>query len=398
MRAIDPMLEIFSPISPILAVACLAVALLTAWVIGRFSGHPLEHARFQTIDGLRGYLAFFVFLHHASIWFYYLKDGGWKVPPSNLYTHFGQSGVALFFMITAFLFVTKIIDSRGKGLDWSYLFISRFFRLVPLYMAAMIVLCLIIGSLSRWQLHEPAVQVIYEVFRWVMFTIGGGPNINGISETAIVMAGVTWSLPYEWLFYFSLPVIALLMGVVPPYVYLALGVLLSSLMVYNWHPDMAVIRCFWGGVIAAFFVRWSWLQRFAQSGLGSLVAAAAILYTVISFDSIYVSKAQIVLSIAFILIASGSTLFGLLKLRVSKILGEMAYSIYLLHGILLFVLFHQVLGLERAKTLGPESHWLLLMMVSAPLVVVSFITYSFIEKPCMNFALRYRSSIRGPRL
>ena len=202
--------ELFSPTSPALALLCLCIALLTAGLIGRFTPQPQAHARFQTIDGLRGYLAFFVFLHHAAIWFYYLREGTWQVPPSNLFTHFGQSGVALFFMITAFLFVTK-----------------------------------------------PLSEVIRESLRWILFTVGGGPNINGVADTSIIMAGVTWSLPYEWLFYFSLPLIALLVGVLPPYVYVGFGLMMVALMVYAWHPDMAVIRCFWGGVIAAFLVRWT---------------------------------------------------------------------------------------------------------------------------------------------
>lgn len=387
--------ELFSPISPSLALVCLFIALLTAGLIGRFYGHPLEHAKYQTIDGLRGYLAFFVFLHHASIWFYYLRDGVWQVPPSNLFAHFGQSGVALFFMITAFLFVTKLLDSRKKAFDWRHLYISRIFRLVPLYLFAMLILLLIVGVISAWQLHEPPAQVFFEVLRWLMFTVGGGPSINAISETGIIMAGVTWSLPYEWFFYFSLPVIALFLGILPPYSYIGLGLFLTGLMVYVWHPDMAVIRCFWGGVIAAFFVRWHWLRRFAETGWGSLLAVFALLYTVLEFDTVYVSRAQIMLSISFILIASGSSLFGLLKLRVSKTLGEMAYSIYLLHGILLFVFFYGVMGIERAKSASPEMHWLALMGLSVVLVVVSFMTYSFIEKPCMKIAEKYQSRELG---
>lgn len=387
--------EFFSPIGPSLALVCLLIALLTAGAIGRCFGRPLEHAKYQTIDGLRGYLAFFVFMHHASIWFYYLREGVWQIPPSNLFTHFGQSGVALFFMITAFLFVTKLLDSRNKNFDWQHLYISRFYRLMPLYLFAILLLCLIVGALSSWQMNETPTQIFYEVLRWLMFTIGGQPGINGIPETGIIMAGVTWSLPYEWLFYLSLPLIALLVGILPPYMYIGLGLFLTGLMIYVSHPDMAVIRCFWGGVIAAFFVRWQALRRFAETFWGSLLAVLPLLYTVLVFDTVYVSRAQIMLSTSFILIASGSSLFGLLKLRVSKILGEMAYSIYLLHGILLFALFYGVLGLERAKVLSPEMHWIALMFLSMVLVMVSFMTYSFIEKPCMEMAAKYRSRTIG---
>lgn len=384
------MLEIFSPTSPVLALACLAFALLTACVIGRFSGQPLEHARYQTIDGLRGYLAFFVFLHHASIWFYHLRGNGWDVPPSNLFTHFGQSGVALFFMITAFLFVTKLLDSRKNGIDWKHLYLSRIFRLVPLYLFAMFLLFTLVANISDWQMRESIGKLVSEVSRWLLFTVGGGPDINGVANTSIIMAGVTWSLPYEWLFYFCLPILALLLGIVPPYLYIIFGLTLFGLMIYDWHPDMSVVRCFWGGVAAAFLVRVAKIRAFALTPWGSLLASAIIFYVVTNFPQVYISKAQALLSVAFVLIASGSNLFGLLTLRVSRTLGEMAYSIYLLHGVLLFVLFHNILGFEYSQSLSPMAHWLTLFGASILLICVSFVTYTFIEKPCMKLAEKCR--------
>lgn len=98
------------PVSPYPAIAALFLGLACAWCIARRAGGPPEQGRFASIDGLRGYLAFFVFLHHSAIWYFCLRTGQWKVPPSNLYTHFGQSSVAMFFMITGFLFSLKLID------------------------------------------------------------------------------------------------------------------------------------------------------------------------------------------------------------------------------------------------------------------------------------------------
>jgi peptidoglycan/LPS O-acetylase OafA/YrhL len=66
------------------------------------------HDRYASLDGLRGYCAFFVFLHHASIWYSYLHTNSWAAPPSHFYNHLGQSGVAIFFMITGFLFFFEI--------------------------------------------------------------------------------------------------------------------------------------------------------------------------------------------------------------------------------------------------------------------------------------------------
>ena len=95
------------PVNPLAALACLFAALATSFLLLKRFGFPRQSARFASIDGLRGYLAFFVFLHHACIWYFYLQTGEWGRPPSNLYSHLGRSSVVLFFMITGFLFFTK---------------------------------------------------------------------------------------------------------------------------------------------------------------------------------------------------------------------------------------------------------------------------------------------------
>lgn len=104
--------------SPWVVVAALALALGTAALLVRWQGVPARGGRFVAIDGLRGFLAFFVFLHHGSIWYGQLHEQRWVAPASPLYRHLGDSSVALFFMITAFLFTTKVIDSDRRPIDW----------------------------------------------------------------------------------------------------------------------------------------------------------------------------------------------------------------------------------------------------------------------------------------
>lgn len=50
--------------------------------------------RLSNLDGLRGFLAFGVFFHHAAVYHQYLQNGQWALPPSPLYTLIGQAGVA----------------------------------------------------------------------------------------------------------------------------------------------------------------------------------------------------------------------------------------------------------------------------------------------------------------
>lgn len=378
--------QIWSPTSPILAVACVLVAISSAWVIQLFVGKPDEHQRFRSIDGLRGYLAFFVFLHHSSIWYFYVRTGKWEVPPSNLFTNFGQSSVALFFMITSFLFITKLIDARTKGICWPQLFISRILRITPLYLVALVFMLFIVGTLSNWQLKESPTVVLQEIYKWLSFTVYGSPNINGVQNTFTIVAGVTWSLAYEWLFYVTLPFIALLFGLRLSFLTIVIAGVVTYAMLSNWHPDMAVVRCFWGGAIAAFVARLQISKKIASHPLSSGVALTSLLFAITYYPEAYNSRPLLFLSISFILIACGSDLFGILTAKVSKTLGEMAYSIYLLHGLILFALFNFALGLENASTLSLGEHWAYILSISTIVIFASYVTYSFIEKPCMEIS------------
>lgn len=71
------------PVSLLPALLAVAAALLTASAIARLHGAPAVEGRFATVDGLRGFLTFFVFLHHACIWYFYLRTGSWDAPPSH---------------------------------------------------------------------------------------------------------------------------------------------------------------------------------------------------------------------------------------------------------------------------------------------------------------------------
>ena len=370
------------PISPLPAIVALVMAFATSFLLVKKFGAPPLQGRFASIDGLRGYLAFFVFLHHSCIWYFYLRTGQWQVPPSNLYTHFGQTSVAFFFMITGFLFFSKLIEGKTKRIDWGKLFVSRILRLVPLYFFLMFSLFLIVAYLSNGILNEPFQKLLIKMVRWFGFTILGGPNLNGIEYTGLIIAGVAWSLPYEWFFYLSLPLLALMIGVVAPLPFIALSVV--SLFYFEiWNPNIYYLS-FLSGITAAFLCRSSRFRDFAVRKISSFVVLACLASVVTFYSSVYGVAPNLLLAIAFALIASGNTLFGLLISPVSRALGELAYGIYLLHGISLFIVFTFIIGWAEAKLLSSISHWLIIALISPVLIFICFFTFRFIEYPAMQ--------------
>jgi peptidoglycan/LPS O-acetylase OafA/YrhL len=369
------------PVSVLPAIAASAVAAATAKGLSKMFGAPPTQGRFASIDGLRGYLAFFVFLHHTCIWYFYLRSGKWEPAPSNVYTHFGQSSVALFFMITSFLFFSKIIEGRSKGIDWRRLYVSRFLRLTPLYFFVISVMFLLVLIVSNGAMNEPASKLAMGMLRWIFFSVLGEPDINGIEGTRHIVAGVTWSLRFEWLFYFSLPVIAMIVGVKPPLTYVCFGVIFAAYAAM--HPSIHYLS-FAGGILAACLVRLEFVRRLAVGGIPSFIAISCLISTVVFFPWGYEVAPISLLTVFFIIIASGNTLFGLLSVPASRTLGEFAYGIYLMHGIIIYITFNFVLGLPAARALSAMQHWMVVLGVTPVLVFVCFLLYTFIERPAMQ--------------
>src|SRR5882762_7259719 len=95
-------------ISKLFIFPILLIALGTICLISRFLGIDAPKHKYSAIDGIRAFLAMFVFLHHSSIWYYFSHIHRWSMIPSDLFNHFGSTSVAFFFMITAFLFFSKL--------------------------------------------------------------------------------------------------------------------------------------------------------------------------------------------------------------------------------------------------------------------------------------------------
>jgi peptidoglycan/LPS O-acetylase OafA/YrhL len=368
------------------ALAVLLAATGTAAGLTRLAGAPSTAGRYVTIDGLRGYLALLVFLHHAAVWYFYRTNGTWTVPPSNLFTLFGQGGVALFFMITAFLFFGRLLDARQVVPDWNRLYVSRVFRLVPLYALAMAALLAIVGWRSGWQAREPASTLLGNVAAWLAFTVPGQPDVNGVKDTWRIVAGATWSLPYEWFFYLALPILGIAVGVRPSTPYLLLGLAAAIVVAAGvWRPGVMQALYFVGGMVAALAIRMPRFRTFAGTTAAGLLAVACLAATVAMCATAYSLPAVFLLTVAFCLIAGGCSLFGVLATPMARLLGDIAYSVYLLHGIVLFLLFA---GPFPMRMPTPMTHWLVVVGLAPVLVILCYATFRCIERPAMKTAPR----------
>ena len=379
------------PLNPIFALLVYGIAFFTAYLISLKHKIINTNVRNESIDGLRGFLALGVFIHHAAIWHQYLQIRNWDSPKSNLFSHFGQTSVAFFFMITAFLFISKLLNSKNKKLDWNVLFISRFFRLVPMYLVSIAVLVIIVLVLSNWQIKVGFGTLLKQIFYWSAFTIPDMPDINNCVYTNIINAGVVWSLPYEWLFYFSLPIISLLIFRRTTSVFYLAA---SILFVYGYYKikyiDPNHLLSFVGGAIAPFLIKYDSKKVQYNSSIFSVIVILCIVAIVVFFNNSGDYICKLLLIIVFNLIVLGNTVFGILKSSILKFLGEISYSTYLIHGIILFIVMYFFFGLQEAANLSPIKYCIVIFITTPFVVWISFITYKTIEKPFMDYSKKIK--------
>ncbi len=382
------MILTFSIYSILIAFALIFSVFLTNKIVKI----DIANVHYPEIDGLRGYLAFFVFLHHSYIWRFFLQNDEWNQPESNLFNHFGQTTVAFFFVITAFLFTLKLIHSKNKEINWSSYINARVYRLFPMYLFSVGIIFFIAGYLTNFKSKIPFSENLLAILSWIFFNIKKGLNINGLEDSFLLNAGVTWTLPYEWAFYFLLPLIALFFKIKVNYkVIVSFTVAAALIMIING-ASLRHFLPFIGGIIAALVVSKNVFGAVLKQKKYTFLAIFLIACSIYFFNSGRKPVPVIITSIVFIIIASGNSFFGLLSSTFSRKFGQITYSIYLLHGTLLFVIFYFVIGFEEAKNLTDFEFWSIIALSVFPLIFISQLTFKYIEHPLMEFAKKKSKS------
>ncbi|ABA72223.1 acyltransferase [Pseudomonas fluorescens] len=372
-----------APAAYLLAIVSAALLLRAVPKIARHLQHSGE-SRYASIDGLRGYLAFGVFVHHSVITWIFLRTGVFEFPPSNFYSMLGQGSVALFFMITGFLFWSRLL-TQGRQHDWLAFGVSRVFRLYPLYLPLMLAVFVTVFYLQDWQLKEPVSQLLKQSLLWLTFD---RPDVNQYPQTGMLISNVTWTLAYEVFFYLALPLAALVFVYRSNWrqVVLCLIGIYALYQLVGWEHSLKkhFLASFLGGITAAYWVRRPQLVAWSRTTLASIIALAALALAFTAFNRAFKTAPLFLLSLFFVIVASGNTLFGALKPRSIRWLGEISYSTYLLHG---FVLWLMVQRLPLLLHLDARETWVYLPLMAACtclLILISSATFLYIEQPGMN--------------
>jgi peptidoglycan/LPS O-acetylase OafA/YrhL len=375
-------MELASPLAYFIlwALVCLyAYALSSATGWGSGITHRAAGQYFAGIDGLRGILAMNIFFHHSLVNYYYLQTSAWFLPPSNFYAQLGPMSVTMFFFVTGFLFWTKAIASPGD-LSPRKFFIKRLRRLMPAYFHVLV----------------PLRDLVVEVGVWALC---GLPHrflpINSMVTTQ-VNAGVFWTLRVEWAFYLSLPLLGWFATKTRVFLLFLLCGLTVKLYDVAWHPSASIasvasgveIFRMWGywmiigfgvGMMAAHVKAdrkiWSALLHPACTVVAVLLLAV-VFFLAPPRTGVLESA---LLAPIFLMIVFGNDFHGLLTSRPIAYLGDISYSVYLLHGIVLYVFFR---GARRLFHFVPRSltlYWVMVGVLGAVLVLLASVSYQYLE-------------------
>jgi peptidoglycan/LPS O-acetylase OafA/YrhL len=345
--------------------------------------------RFQHIDALRGVAALAVVISHAVAAFLAFSSAAEQkiVRDAMCYVGFGRFGVFLFFMISGFVIPFSLRGERLAGLR--AFAISRFYRLYPLYWASIVLALLAMRAtgISAGEVADPfsrdallinatmlqsffgfeGLQIVYwslhaelafYVFTAAMFGFGLLRNARAILAAGAVFLVLGAAQASGWRRFAEMTSLALVDDLALAFMMLGLLWRLAFFEKEAAKTEFFVLLALVCGSVP--LIEW----REGVTGGASLSTA---------FLNAIIDSANLGASIATF------ALFGVLaklRFRVMRWLGEISYSIYLLHLPVLLAVEKLVSPHIAGAPLAVH------LLIAMPLITgVSHLAYRLVETP-----------------
>lgn len=357
--------------TPVTIAAVFGVGLAAAPLLGMAFKVKLRDRKYSHLDGLRAIAALMVvcshYLAHAA-----LIAGA--TANNRLMDAFGAVGVQIFFSITGFLFTTKALSGP---VDIADLVKSRVKRILPLYFVAMTAAVIVAVHIARAGHIATPVQAI-EIMRAYTYGVfvSAPPVVAGMSIAG--QAGQMWTLAWEWRFYVLVPFLGVLLAR-RAWSFGALALFVVAMMTDQYNGSLPPWAFFLPGVVCAV------VERRIKPGTSVRVALAAIGAAAFVGALVVGGPVNGIGQTALCAVGFPCVLFGhkaVLSVRPLRLLGEVSYSIYLLHLTVASIFWAYVQS---------DAHWMFYQTPASRLpaaavtlvglFVLSFITYALLERP-----------------
>ena len=343
--------------------------------------------RIESLDILRGLLALAVAFYHFTVWYPVFEPGKFMAYTS---AKAGNYAVECFFIISGFCFFHLYGPGSFRGRGFRNFHIKRFLRIAPLYYLA-VALNLALGN----TVGPPATPRMLLENATLTFGLFH-PNHS------LVLGG--WSIGIEYVFYLLLPFLAWAAGRFRPFLPVAaVGMVLLSMpytltavpaasmagdMKFHTYVQLANhgFLFFLGGLVAQARARIPWrLTGLSFLLLGGALAAVFARH-LRNFQDHFVVMAGPARYVFAALCLGMVAVFAFREFpdsklqRAGRFLGEISYSVYLLHP------FAQEALLRGApRGLAPELSFTLGLALTLGLATL---THRWVERPAMAWGRR----------
>jgi exopolysaccharide production protein ExoZ len=338
--------------------------------------------RLLPMEGMRGMAVTLVFLQHYCRQF--VDTGqltGSTAALALFFRHYGNFGVELFFVLSGFLIYGMLLRK-----DWPFVsfMLRRGQRIYPAFLAAFAIACLL--DFSR-----PLSLIPHEFIPGAAYLSENLFFLPGLLPVPPISA-VNWSLSYEWWFYASATLLFATLGVarltasVRISVIIGLGLLLMSLSAMAL-PNIP-IRGF--SLLAGMLLAESRTARLPAAKPWIALLAVALSAAVALTPAAPPWLVSLCLANSFTLLCSAAFfaengLSRFLSLAPLRWLGNISYSFYLLHGMVVVVVLHFIL-LHTFSNTATLVFWSALPAVFLVAFAVSSCLFLSVEKPLSQSA------------
>jgi peptidoglycan/LPS O-acetylase OafA/YrhL len=325
-----------------------------------------DKSKYIQLDGIRGILATSVIFHHSIIMYNFFVYGKWETPPSDFYTLLGQVSVAIFFIITGFLFGFKLFSDN---FNVKRFFISRLTRIFPLQIFSVIFVFIVIFYLDDFVLKVTYSELFKSFYQWILYK---GPTINHNGYSGVIET-VYRTLTNEWRFYIAVPILFYLNKKLFKNDYILLGLI----FILSLLSRSSFLSLFFVGIVSSYLIKKNIKFNAILLDIIGLISFVSIF---LFFDIAYKLYVSLLLFPFFLSVLYGNIFQPLLKNKILVLFGQISYSIYLLHNIIIFIIFYFVHTMyKQINQISMIEYWSMVFIIINITLLVSFQTYKHIE-------------------
>ncbi|MFB9077907.1 acyltransferase family protein [Flavobacterium procerum] len=357
--------------------------------------------RYNYLEGLRGYMALWVFFYHASGFLPQTKT------QNKFLSFFSDASLPVIVFIILSGFVTHLLLQKNESY---FVFLKRrALRLFPIYLVCLIISLLLLKfSLNTLEQIPFESSKIYGRIKLIETYYNSNKTLNIFSHLTLshgifpenrfpftyTIMGQSWSLTLEWQFYILIPFLYYFLNkknVVQNGIIIALFVLVA-LFSRNYITQPSFLP----NMIAFFLIGYfsvPLFKKFESSNNKNIFIFLGIIGLLYYFKNWMISCLILIWAITLYFQRNKNIFFDtIFGGRIIQFIGKISYSLYCIHMIVLIVLINVLQKLD----IGSDTLYSISVLFGGVIfsLLISHLTYKYIELYFINLGkVKYNSDL-----